>query len=85
MSLAAQVRPLGPDFRDIEDLALVVDFTREGIHFTTVMLHYHVGMRLEVTFPHGDKVVAHRKYLGSIVRVDDRGNGKSGVSVQFLF
>ncbi len=41
-------------------------------------------MRLEVTFPYGDKVVAHKKFLGSIVRMEDLGDGKSGVAVRFL-
>ena len=50
----------------------------------TCMPHYRVGMRLEVTFPYGDKVAAHMKFLGLIVRTEDRAHGTSGVSVRFL-
>lgn len=85
LSLAAHLRPFDPRLRDIEDVALVLDFNRDGLHFMTSMLHYVVGMRLEVTFPCGRKVTAHRKYIGSIVRIDDCGNGRSGISLKFLF
>jgi hypothetical protein len=71
-------------FRDIEDVGEVVDFTRDGLYFTTCMPHYFVGLRLVVTFPFGDKVVAHRRFLGSIVRTEDLGDGKSGIAVRFL-
>jgi hypothetical protein len=85
LSLAAHVRPFDPRFREIEDVVVVDNFTREGLYFTTLMMHYVVGMRLEITFPYGENVVAHRKYLGAIVRLEDRGNGESGVSVRFVF
>jgi hypothetical protein len=84
VSLPVHLRPFDIRFRDIEDVGLVVDFTRDGLQFTTCMPHYLVGMRLEVTFPYGDKVAAHRKFLGLIVRTEDHENGTTGVSVRFL-
>jgi hypothetical protein len=48
------------------------------------MPHYSVGMRLMITFPYGDKVSAHRKFLGSIVRLEDRGANNVGIAVRFL-
>jgi len=84
VSLPVHLRPFDPRFRDIEDVGEVIDFTRDGLYFATCMPHYFVGMRLVVTFPFGDKVVAHRKFLGSIVRLEDLGEGKSGVAVRFL-
>jgi len=84
VSLPVHLRPFDPRFRDIEDVGEVIDFTRDGLYFATCMPHYFVGMRLVVTFPFGDKVVAHRKFLGSIVRMEDLGEGKSGVAVRFL-
>jgi hypothetical protein len=84
VSLPVHLRPFDVRFRDIEDVCLVVDFTCDGLQFTTCMPHYVVGMRLEVTFPYGDKVAAHRKFLGLIVRTKEHGNGTSGVSVRFL-
>ncbi|MGD0955287.1 MAG: PilZ domain-containing protein [Candidatus Acidiferrales bacterium] len=84
VSLPVHVRPFDARFRDIEDVGLVVDFTRDGLYFRTCMPHYFVGMRLEVTFPYGDKVAAHKKFLALIVRLENIGNGKSGVGVRFL-
>jgi hypothetical protein len=84
VSLPVHLCAFDARFRDIEDVGEVVDFTRDGLYFTTCMPHYFVGLRLVVTFPFGDKVVAHRKFLGSIVRVEDLDKSKSGVAVRFL-
>jgi hypothetical protein len=84
VSLPVHLCAFDARFRDIEDVGEVADFTCDGLYFTTCMPHYFVGLRLVVTFPFGDKVVAHRKFLGSIVRVEDLGEGKSGVAVRFL-
>ncbi len=84
VSLPVHLSVFDARFRDIEDVGEVIDFTRDGLYFATCMPHYFVGMRLEVTFPYGDKVVAHKKFLGSIVRMEDLGDGKSGVAVRFL-
>ena len=84
VSLPVHLSVFDARFRDIEDVGEVIDFTRDGLYFATCMPHYFVGMRLVVTFPYGDKVVAHRKFLGSIVRMEDLGEGKSGVAVRFL-
>jgi len=84
VSLPVHVSAFDARFRDIEDIAEVIDFTRDGLFFATCMPHYFLGMRLMVTFPYGKKAVAHRKFLGSIVRLEDLGDGKSGVAVRFL-
>jgi hypothetical protein len=84
VSLPVHLSAFDARFRDIEDVGEVIDFTRDGLYFATCMPHYFIGLRLVVTFPFGDKVVAHRKYLGSIVRMEDLGHGKSGVAVRFL-
>ena len=84
LSLPLEVRPFDARFAEIVDIGEVVDFTRDGLYFATCMPHYFVGLRLIVTFPFGDKVAARRKFLGSIVRMDDLGNGKSGVAVRFV-
>jgi PilZ domain len=83
ISLPVHLRVFDCRFRNLEDVAMVVDFTRDGLFFTTSMPHYFVGMRLEVTFPYGDKVAAHRKFIGSVVRVEDKGD-KRGIAVRFL-
>jgi hypothetical protein len=84
LSLPVHLCAFDARFRDVEDVGEVVDFTRDGLYFTTCMPHYFMGLRLVVTFPFGDKVVAHRKFLGSIVRIEDLGEGKSGVALRFL-
>lgn len=84
VSLPVDLRPFDSRFRNLEDVGLVVDFTRDGLHFTSRMPHHFVGKRLEVTFPYGDMVSARRKFLGLIVRTQDHGNGTIGVGVRFL-
>jgi len=84
VSLPIHLRPFDPRFRGIQDVGLVVNFTRDGLYFTTCMPHYFAGMRLEVTFPYGDKVAAHKKSLALIVRMEDHGNGKCGIGIRFL-
>jgi hypothetical protein len=82
--LPLHIRPFDARFAEIEDVGQVVDFTRDGLYFTTSMPHYSVGMRLMITFPYGDKISAHRKFLGSIVRLEDRGANNVGIAVRFL-
>jgi len=84
MSLPVEVRPFDARFVDIADVGEVVDFTRDGLYFATCMPHYFVGMRLLVTFPFGKKISAHKKFLGSIVRMEDRPDGAMGIAVRFL-
>jgi len=84
VSLPLHVRPFDARFSDIEDVGQVIDFTRDGLYFTTSMPHYSVGMRLMITFPYGDKISAHRKFLGSIVRLEHRGANHVGIAVRFL-
>ncbi|MGB0036701.1 MAG: hypothetical protein WBP79_14615 [Candidatus Acidiferrales bacterium] len=84
VTLPVHVRPFDSRFAEIEDVGHVLDFTRDGLYFATSMPHYFMGMRLIVTFPFGDKVSAHRRFLGTIVRLEDRTNGFRGVAVRFL-
>jgi hypothetical protein len=82
--LPLQVRPFDARFIEIEDMGEVLDFTRDGLFFVTCMPHYLVGMRLIVTFPFGDKASAHHRFLGSVVRLEERENGTIGVAVRLL-
>jgi hypothetical protein len=84
ISLPLHVRPFDPRFEGIEDVGQVVDFTRDGLYFKTCMPHYFLGMRLMVTFPYGDKISAHRKFLVTVVRLEHHENGTHGVAVRFL-
>jgi hypothetical protein len=84
ISLPVHVRPFDARYADIEEVAQVIDFTRDGLFFRTGMPHYCAGMRLIVTFPYGDKVSAHRRMLTTIVRVDHFHDGTRGVAVRVL-
>lgn len=82
--LPLQVRPFDARFIDIEDIGEVMDFTRDGLYFVTCMPHYLLGMRLIVTFPFGEKATAHHRFLGSVVRLEDRPDGTRGIAVRFI-
>jgi hypothetical protein len=84
LRLPLQVRPFDARFIEIEDVGEVHDFTRDGLFFVTLMPHYLVGMRLIVTFPFGDKASAHHRFLGSVVRLEERKDGKRGIAVRFI-
>jgi len=84
LSLPLHVRPFDSRFIDIEDVGQMIDFTQDGLAFKTCMPHYLVGMRLIVTFPFGDNISAHRKFLGRVVRLEDEKSGQSRVAVRLL-
>jgi hypothetical protein len=84
LSLPLHVRPFDARFIDIEDVGQMVDFTQDGLAFITCMPHYLAGMRVIVTFPFGDKISAHRKFLGTVVRLEERPEGLLLVAVRFL-
>jgi hypothetical protein len=84
LRLPLQVRPFDARFIEIEDVGEVQDFTRDGLFFLTCMPHYLVGMRLIVTFPFGDRASAHHRFLGSVVRLEERTDGTRGIAVRFI-
>jgi hypothetical protein len=84
VSLPVQVQPFDARFIDIIDVGEVSDFTRDGLYFSTCMPHYFMGMRLIVTFPFGDQASAHKRFLATIVRMEDRNDGNRGIAVRFL-
>ena len=84
VSLPVQVQPFDARFIDIIDVGEVSDFTRDGLYFSTCMPHYFMGMRLIVTFPFGEQASAHKRFLGTIVRMEDRPDGNRGIAVRFI-
>jgi hypothetical protein len=83
-SLPVHLRPFDSRLISIEDVGQVVDFTQDGVYFLTCMPHYSVGMRLIVTFPFGKNVACQRRFIGTVVRLEERPFGNSGVAVKFL-
>lgn len=84
VSLPVHLRPFDTRFAEIEDVGQVQNFTRDGLYFVTCMPHYFKGMRLIVTFPYGDNVSAHRRFLGEVVRLEERATNLTGIAVKFL-
>ena len=84
VSVPVHLRPFDARFSDMEDVGEVANFTRDGLYFMTCMPHYFVGMRVMVTFPYGDNVSASRKFLATIVRLDNDDGHKRGVALRFL-
>jgi hypothetical protein len=82
MSLPLHVRPLEGRFAEQEDVGEVMDFHCEGLYFTTSKVHYSPGMKLIVTFPYGENVPAHRRFVGSVVRVEHRWIGSRGIGIR---
>jgi hypothetical protein len=82
ISLPLHVCPSDARYAEKEDVGEVVDFTSEGLYFTTSLLHYVPGMAVIVTFPYGERVPVQRKFMGSVVRVEHRWLGCRGVAVR---
>lgn len=83
-SLPVHVRPFDSELIRVEDVGEVINFTQDGLYFVTCMPHYQVGMRLIVTFPFGKAATTQPKFLGKVVRLEERARGNSGVAVKFL-
>ncbi len=85
LSLPARFRPFDPRYGQLEEVQMTVDFTRNGLYFTTWLEHYHPGMRVLVTFPYCSVARVRRDYLGCVVRVERLPDGHLGIAVRFLF
>lgn len=83
-SLPVHVRPFNSRLLNIEDVGEVLNFTQDGLYFVTCMPYYQMGMRVIVTFPFGKTAGAQRRFLGTVVRLEERPYGNSGVAVRFL-
>ncbi|HEX5423063.1 MAG TPA: hypothetical protein VFW94_05895 [Candidatus Acidoferrales bacterium] len=83
-SLPVHVRPFNSRLLNIEDVGEVLNFTQDGLYFVTCMPYYQMGMRVIVTFPFGKAAGAQRRFLGTVVRLEERPYGSSGVAVRFL-
>lgn len=80
-----RVRPSEPRDEHFEDNAVSVNASRDGIYFLSRRDSYYKGMRVFVTFPYtsADDPM-NCEYVGEVVRVEPRPNGKCGVAVHFV-
>lgn len=84
LKLAQAVRVCPADPRYEEEVRATVNFSRDGLYFTTSSQHYYVGMHVDLVFPYreGDPVV--RTSVGCVVRLDRRAGDRWGVAIKFL-
>ena len=80
-----RVRPSDPQRHDFDEILPTVNTSRESVYFATKNAFYKQDMRVFVTYPYSDGPGSlNREYLGKVVRVDDLGNDRHGVAVEFL-
>ena len=80
-----RVRPSHPGDGDFDEVRGTIDAHREGFYFATESRVYKKGMRLFVSItysPHAQG--SDGEYLAEVVRVEKRGDGKTGVAVHLL-
>ncbi len=80
-----RVRPSDPQRHDFDEILPTVNTSRDSVYFATKNEFYKEGMRVFVTCPYSDGVGSlNREYLGKVVRVEDLGNNRRGIAVEFL-
>jgi hypothetical protein len=85
LPLLARLRPFDPRYGQLEEVQSTLDFTREGLYFTTWLEHYCLGMFVLVVFPDSSAASVRLECLGKIVRLERLADGRLGIAVQFLF
>lgn len=85
MAQAMRVCPSDPKDAPFEELGTTKNVSRDGIYFVTQRKSYYEGMRVFVTMPYHSPVnPLNYEYLGQVSRVDELGNGQTGVAVSLL-
>src|SRR6266852_8109430 len=80
-----RVRPSDPQRHDFDEILPTVNTSRDSVYFASKNEFYKEGMRVFVTCPYSDGVGSlNREYLGKVVRVEDLGNNRRGIAVEFL-
>jgi hypothetical protein len=78
VKILKQVRISGPDGMPYDEVATVIDLTREGLYLTT-RSQLNVGTELRLVFPDtGSECTC------LAVRVEDLPNGRQGIGVRIL-
>ena len=80
-----KVSPTDPKDGDFMDLGQTENASPRGIYFLTERKSYFTGMRLRVTIPFvSADNPNNREYVGQVIRVDTREDGKLGIAVQYV-
>ena len=80
-----RVRPTVPGDGDWDEGSGTIDAHREGFYFATDRSTYKKGMHVFATMPYSPHTVGMEgEYLGEVVRVEKREDGKYGVAIHLL-
>jgi len=81
--MAARIRTSEPMCE--EEVRTMLNRSNNSIYFTTWTEHYHLGMRLRVTFPYTSAIDLYSSERGAeVVRIDRLTDGRLGISVRIL-
>ncbi|PYU20132.1 MAG: hypothetical protein DMG32_22905 [Acidobacteria bacterium] len=84
-SLPIQVRQAAESAREVRDVCITQNISRDGLYFKSGLLSYREGMRLTISFlRHSDLFAPNASYTGQIVRVDQIEDGRVGVAVRLV-
>ena len=80
-----RARPSQPMIEEFDEILPTVNSCRSGCYFTTDNARYKKHLRLFVTVPYSTALGAiNRDYIGEVVRIDARPDGRLGVAVNLL-
>jgi len=80
-----RVRPSHPGDGHFDEVNGTIDAHREGFYFASENHVYKKGMRLFVSVPYSPHAQgSDGEYIGEVVRVEKRADGKLGVAVHLL-
>jgi hypothetical protein len=85
LSFPVRARPSQPMLEEFDEILHTENSSRSGCYFTTSNANYKKHLRLFVTVPYSTTLGAiNRDYIGEVVRIDPRPNGRLGIAVNLL-
>ena len=84
MKQALRVRPSDQKDGVFEELGTTSNVSQGGLYFVTQRSGYYEGMLLLVAVPYDETRSTNYEHHGKVTRVDDLGNGQSGVAIRFV-
>lgn len=77
-----RIRPFDPQFP--AEYCTTFNISKDGLYFETSAGHYVPGMNIYVTSDFQPGNPMNRSVAGSVVRVDELGDGKYGVAIHIF-